>query len=91
MESTNFVLFCQLLPPWRACLFTVEELAVHSHDFVTAPILFANVDTNSDSCIKPNTTGTCALDIRPTTTVGGNAPHENRMPYLAVYIWNRTR
>ncbi|WP_270455707.1 phage baseplate protein [Allisonella histaminiformans] len=68
---------------------TVDELAAHSHTFEDAPILFSNINPADTSCIKPNTEGTCAVDTRATTSSGGNSPHENRMPYLAVYIWNR--
>ena len=70
---------------------TVEELATHSHGFVTAPIIYANIKYGND-CINPNTGGgACAPETRSTTSTGKNVPHENRMPYLAVYIWNRTR
>ena len=70
---------------------TVEELAAHSHGFVTAPIIYANIKYGN-ACINPGTEGgTCALETRSTTSTGKNVPHENRMPYLTVYIWNRTR
>lgn len=70
---------------------SVEELAAHYHNFDTAPIKFDQIDTSDNSCINPNTQkGACRIDTRPTTSTGGDVPHENRMPYLAVYIWKRT-
>lgn len=68
---------------------TVDELAKHSHTLETAPILYADIDTSKDNCIKPNNEGTCRSRYRETSVSGGNAPHENRMPYAAVYIWKR--
>ena len=70
---------------------TVEEFAAHSHGFATAPIIYANIKYGN-ACINPGTEGgTCAPETRSTTSTGKNVPHENRMPYLTVYIWNRTR
>lgn len=68
---------------------SADENGEHYHYFHTAPILFSNIDTSSTSCIKPNTEGTCAVDTRVTTSSGKSLPHENRMPYLVVHIWNR--
>ena len=68
---------------------SADENGEHYHYFDTAPILFSKIDTSSTSCIKPNTEGTCAVDTRATTSSGRSLPHENRMPYLVVHIWNR--
>lgn len=69
---------------------SVEEMPKHSHTLETAPILFDGIDTSMNNCINPDTAkGSCRSIYRETSVSGGNAPHENRMPYAAVYIWKR--
>lgn len=68
-----------------------EELVPHSHTFITAPILFADIDTNYNDVINPQTKeGACKGDIRQTTSTGGGKPFNIMQPYEVVYRWKRT-
>ena len=65
---------------------TVDELASHSHDISVAE------GTNSayDGKVKAGRRNDSFVNIAHTKSAGGNRPHNNLQPYVAVYIWRRT-
>lgn len=46
--------------------------------------------SNGNSTPKTITINATHSHAFTTSSAGGNAPHENRMPYVAVNRWNRT-
>ena len=63
---------------------TVDEMPSHSH---TTGISYSEVGsyvTGDQSAVVH-----FANDARPTANTGGNQPHNNMPPYLAVYMWKR--
>ncbi len=88
--------FCQLLEvmnvvKWKIWL-TVDELARHYHDVITgsgnraSTVRYAAVVSNgADTLNKGNVYNTVG-----TQPAGGNTPHNNMQPYLAVYIFKRS-
>ena len=65
---------------------TVDELASHSHDISVAD------GTNSPYAgkVKAARRDDSFVAIAQTKSAGGNRPHNNLQPYVAVYIWRRT-
>ena len=65
---------------------TVDELASHSHD------ISVSEGTNSayDGKVKAGRHDDSFVNIAHTKSAGGNRPHNNLQPYVAVYIWRRT-
>lgn len=61
---------------------TIDELPSHSHNY-SYPGYEAGGEWYGAS-------GTAKGNTMATTVVGGGAAHENRPPYLAVYMWRRT-
>lgn len=67
---------------------TVEEMPSHDHYDGTNPdTVVGAVDGTISAIVFSNPTMEGA---RPTTATGGNQPHNNMPPYLAVYMWKRT-
>lgn len=61
---------------------TVNELPSHSHNYFYPGNEAGGEWYGASGTAKGNTVAT--------TAVGGGAAHENRPPYLAVYMWRRT-
>ncbi|WP_436801846.1 DUF859 family phage minor structural protein [Streptococcus dysgalactiae] len=70
---------------------TVEEMPSHSHQFNTeaagSPIALG-WENGNNSAMRAKL-GNYTLGL-PTTSVGGNKPHNNLQPYVTVYMWRRT-
>lgn len=68
---------------------TVAELAQHNHKYTRHP-LFASEKPSTTTTIfaQENASGLC-FDTS-TLYTGGNRPHNNMQPYIAVGIWRRT-
>lgn len=64
---------------------TVAELASHYHNTYTAT---NGIGTYSIQ-FRDTVIGTNVLSGVITNDTGGNQPHNNMPPYLAVYIWHR--
>lgn len=62
---------------------TVEEMPSHSHHGTPKYYIATSVSAETE---KNAQTGTQGL----TSETGGNQPHNNMPPYLAVYVWKRT-
>ena len=70
---------------------TIDEMAKHSHVPGNSTFVFRDVDhdygvrlaTTSTPGHEANWVG--AADVK----VGGDYPHNNLQPYIAVYIWRR--
>ena len=63
---------------------TVDEMPSHSHDFIRSTGTVASGANRSSA----NTGGTALAGVIGNT--GGDQPHNNMPPYLAVYMWQRT-
>ena len=70
-------------------LLTQNEMPSHSHNTVNKYIL-ANEAGEHPVYFKQGTDSHVNQSARLTDEVGGNIPHNNMQPYLAVYIWERT-
>lgn len=70
-------------------LLTQNEMPRHSHNTVNKYIL-ANDTDGGKVYFNSGTDATVTQSARSTDEVGGNQPHNNMQPYLAVYIWKRT-
>lgn len=68
---------------------TEYEMPRHSHNTINKYIL-ANEDGEHPVYFKQGTDSHTNQSARLTDEVGGNQPHNNMQPYLAVYIWERT-
>jgi microcystin-dependent protein len=66
---------------------TVDELASHSHDISVAE----GTDSSYDNKVKAGRRNDSFVAIAQTKSTGGNRPHNNLQPYVAVYIWRRIR
>lgn len=70
---------------------TVEEMPSHAHQFNTeaagSPIALGWENGNNSAMRAKLENYTMGL---PTTSVGGNKPHNNLQPYITVYMWRRT-
>ncbi|HEP2841436.1 TPA: hypothetical protein VCI50_000112 [Streptococcus pyogenes] len=70
---------------------TVEEMPSHTHQFNTeaagSPIALG-WENGNNSAMRAKL-GNYTLGL-PTTSVGGNKPHNNLQPYVTVYMWRRT-
>lgn len=70
---------------------TVEEMPSHAHQFNTeaagSPIALG-WENGNNSAMRAKL-GNYTLGL-PTTSVGGNKPHNNLQPYITVYMWRRT-
>lgn len=65
---------------------TVDELASHSHDISVAE----GTDSAYAGKVKAGRDHDSFVNIAHTKSAGGNRPHNNLQPYVAVYIWRRT-
>ena len=65
---------------------TVDELASHTHDILVTE------GTNSAYAgkVKAGRRNDSYVAMAQTESAGGNRPHNNLQPYVAVYIWRRT-
>ncbi|MGC6569675.1 DUF859 family phage minor structural protein [Streptococcus sp. VTCC 12886] len=74
----------------KAHQITVEEMPSHSHQFNTeaggSPI--AQGWENGNNSAMRAKLGNYTMGL-PTTSVGGNNPHNNLQPYITVYRWRR--
>ena len=68
---------------------SVNEMPSHSHNTVNKYIL-ANEEGEHPVYFKQGNDSRVDQSARNTDEVGGNQPHNNMQPYLAVYIWERT-
>lgn len=71
---------------------TVEEMPAHTHPIWTK---FQNNDSGTDYAIRGvadyDKSNWWTYDYTSTTeATGGDQPHNNMPPYLAVYMWKRT-
>lgn len=66
---------------------TLAEMPSHSHAVSAG---FAYAANNSGQYNVPNGTYYVFNRNVNTSSLGGNQPHNNMPPYLAVYIWKRT-
>ena len=63
---------------------TIDEMPAHRH------AIYMNGETNSGEFWGSNTvTPQNKMSANATDTSGGNHPHNNMPPYLAVYMWKR--
>ena len=61
----------------------------HSHNYITAPLLWKEQDTTDDSCIQSHDAGTTNKMTYTTSYTGSSQKHNNLMPYLVTYCWIR--
>ena len=69
---------------------TVNEMPQHNHDFNAS---YNEIATGSEAGWKILAGGyryQWLWNFAQTNYSGGNAPHNNMPPYLAVYMWVRT-
>lgn len=64
----------------------IEEMPSHNHGYTRSRLFFA--DPQGQNAIGYNNNIGQAIGAA-TTSTGGNQPHNNMPPYLAVYIWKR--
>lgn len=62
---------------------TVDEMPTHSHKTGIQSIAGGYIDGNTNAVVYFDPNG------RTTANTGGNQPHNNMPPYLAVYMWKR--
>lgn len=67
---------------------TVNEMPSHNHDAVSTSGSNGSVSLYPFSMIQSNYSLVDQNVIRP---AGGNQAHNNMPPYMAVYIWRRTK
>lgn len=60
---------------------TISEMPSHSHGYT----IYSPGSSNKNRFSNKNNTDSNTDERRTTASAGGNAAHENRMPYLAVY------
>lgn len=65
---------------------TVDEIPSHNHDIIRPRW---GTNTGANAVYGSNGTGNGA-DYDNRGYVGGDQPHNNMPPYLAVYVWQRT-
>lgn len=65
---------------------TVDEMPSHIHGMQG----YWNVSTGSKSTRARSTGGSDPVDTNGMFAAGGDQPHNNMPPYLAVYVWKRT-
>ena len=63
-------------------LLTIDELPPHSHQYTATGVL-------KSGCGLQGCNDSLTQDARPTSTVGGGQPFENRPPYLALTYCRR--
>lgn len=63
---------------------TVDEMPAHSHLTGIQSNACGYIDGGSSAVVHFDPSG------RSTANSGGNQPHNNMPPYLAVYMWKRT-
>lgn len=68
----------------------IGEMPSHSHNYITAPLLWKEQDKTAYSCIQSHDEGTANQMTYTTSYTGSSQKHNNLMPYLATYIWIRT-
>ena len=77
---------------------TINQIPSHNHSIQHMPTAFAQVDTSSNACIKPPSSGVCRHVTHYTTYNGGSqghnhgvtiTAHNNMPPYLSIYCWKR--
>lgn len=69
---------------------TVNEMPQHNHDFQAS---YSDIATGSEvngKILAGGDANTWLWNFARTNNSGGNAPHNNMPPYLAVYMWVRT-
>ena len=80
-------------------VLTVEEMPIHDHSLEsitgTDDMNFVNGSgsfllQNSDTTVDWPSAKNAKMKYGNTGSVGGNKPHNNLPPYLAVYTWVRT-
>lgn len=64
----------------------VEEMPSHNHDYTRSRLFFS--EPSGKNAIAYNNNIGSAIKAA-TNSTGGNQPHNNMPPYLAVYIWKR--
>lgn len=70
---------------------TTNEMPVHAHaPSASAGNFVTNTYPSTSSWAPNSTTGYLNMNGGYTANAGGGASHENRPPYLAVNIWERT-
>ena len=68
---------------------TTNQMPAHTHDAQGA-LFIVNGYPNTTEFNLPNTPGHAYPELNATGTTGGGAAHENRPPYYAVNLWQRT-
>lgn len=68
---------------------TINQMPSHTHDFLLA--IDGGSDVNNVDRVALNGYGNSRWwgNLYKMGNTGGNAPHNNMPPYLAVYIWKR--
>ena len=73
-------------------ILTVEETASHRHDGIMwagSTLVSGNAGTDAHKISLDWNTGSSSSTGYSTISAGGNQPHNNMPPYLAVYMWKR--
>ena len=68
---------------------SIGEMPSHSHNYITAPLLWKEQDTTDNSCIQSHDAGTTNQMTYTTSYTGSSQKHNNLMPYLVTYCWIR--
>ena len=69
---------------------TVNEMPQHNHDFHASYNEIATGSETGGKILAGGDSNQWLWNFAQTNNSGGNAPHNNMPPYLAVYMWVRT-
>ena len=69
---------------------TVDEMPQHNHDFHASYNEIATGSETGGKILAGGDSNQWLWNFAQTNNSGGNAPHNNMPPYLAVYMWVRT-
>lgn len=62
----------------------------HSHNYITAPLLWKEQDTTANSCIQSHDAETTNQMTYTTSYTGSSQKHNNIAPYISIYLYKRT-
>lgn len=66
---------------------TIDEMPYHNHPYLRTAMFYDEVTTDTSCLAEKSTLSTLVTSY--TNHTGGDQPHNNMPPYLAVYMWKR--